>query len=78
MERIVRDGNRASEVIQRIRALAKKNPTLMVSLDINDVIREAILLVQREVSSRGASLERSWRPHCPRFLGMDSAAASGG
>src|SRR5271156_2686638 len=39
VERIVRDGNRASEVIQRIRALAKKNPTLMVSLDINDVIR---------------------------------------
>src|SRR5208282_2540336 len=50
VERIIRDGNRASEVIQRIRALAKKNPTLMVSLDINDVIREAILLVQREVS----------------------------
>jgi K+-sensing histidine kinase KdpD len=57
VERIVRDGNRASEVIQRIRALAKKTPPVMVSLDVNDVIREAILLLRREVSSRGASLK---------------------
>jgi C4-dicarboxylate-specific signal transduction histidine kinase len=69
VERIVRDGNRASEVIQRIRALAKKNPTLMVSLDINDVIREAILLVQREVSSRGASLRTELRSALPAVLG---------
>src|SRR5271156_319065 len=69
VERIVRDGNRASEVIQRIRALAKKNPTLMVSLDINDVIREAILLVQREVSSRGASLRTELASALPAILG---------
>jgi len=29
----------------------------MESLDINDVIREAILLVQREVFNHGASLD---------------------
>jgi C4-dicarboxylate-specific signal transduction histidine kinase len=69
VERIVRDGNRASEVIQRIRALAKKNPTLMVSLDINDVIREAILLVQREVSSRGASLRTELASALPAVVG---------
>ena len=69
VERIVRDGNRASEVIQRIRALAKKNPTLMVSLDINDVIRDAILLVQREVSSRGASLRTELASALPAILG---------
>jgi NO-binding membrane sensor protein with MHYT domain len=69
VERIVRDGNRASEVIQRIRALAKKNPTLMVSLDINDVIREAILLVQREVSSHGASLRTELASALPAVLG---------
>jgi len=47
VERIVRDGNRGSEVLRRIRALAKKTGPLMVSPDINQVIREAILLVQR-------------------------------
>jgi two-component system, LuxR family, sensor kinase FixL len=56
VERIVRDANRASEVIQRIRALAKRSEPQMISLDINDVIREAILLVQREVLSHGRSL----------------------
>jgi C4-dicarboxylate-specific signal transduction histidine kinase len=69
VERIVRDGNRASEVIQRIRALAKKNPTLMVSLDINEVIREAILLVQREVSSHGVSLRTQLASALPWILG---------
>jgi C4-dicarboxylate-specific signal transduction histidine kinase len=69
VERVVRDGNRASEVIQRIRTLAKKNPTLMVSLDINDVIREAILLVQREVSSRGALLRTELASALPAVLG---------
>jgi C4-dicarboxylate-specific signal transduction histidine kinase len=56
VERIVRDAHRASEVIQRIRALAKRSEPQMLSLDINDVIREAILLVQREVLSHGVSL----------------------
>ena len=69
VERIVRDANRASEVIQRIRALAKKNPTLMVSLDINEVIREAILLVRREVSSHGVSLRMELASALPAVLG---------
>jgi C4-dicarboxylate-specific signal transduction histidine kinase len=69
VERIARDGNRASAVIQRIRALAKKNPTLMVSLDINDVIREAVLLVQRDVSSHGASLRTELASALPAVLG---------
>jgi NO-binding membrane sensor protein with MHYT domain len=69
VERIVRDGNRANEVIQRIRALAKKNPTLMVSLDINEVIREAIVLVQREVSGHGASLRTELASALPAVLG---------
>src|SRR6202035_307094 len=56
VERIVRDANRASEVIQRIRALAKRSEPQMVSLDINDAVREATLLVQREVRSHGVSL----------------------
>jgi C4-dicarboxylate-specific signal transduction histidine kinase len=69
VERIVRDANRASEVIQRIRALAKRAEPQMVSLDINDVIREAILLVQREVVSHGVSLRTELSSALPRVLG---------
>src|SRR5229473_2455730 len=69
VERIVRDANRASEVIQRIRALAKRSEPQMVSLDINDVIREAILLVQREVLSHGVSLRTDLASGMPPVLG---------
>jgi len=69
VERIVRDAHRASEVIQRIRALAKRSEPQMVSLDINDVIREAILLVQREVHSNGVSLRTELSSALPHVLG---------
>jgi C4-dicarboxylate-specific signal transduction histidine kinase len=69
LERIIRDANRASEVIQRIRALAKRSEPQMVSLDINDVIREAILLVQREVLSHGVSLRTELASGLPPVLG---------
>jgi C4-dicarboxylate-specific signal transduction histidine kinase len=69
IERIVRDANRASEVIQRIRALAKRTEPQMVSLDINDVIREAVLLVQREVLSHRVSLRMELSAALPHVLG---------
>ena len=69
LERIVRDGNRASEVIQRIRALAKRTEPQMASLDINEVIREATLLVQREVLSQGVSLRTELASALPTVLG---------
>ncbi len=69
LERIVRDGNRASEVIQRIRALAKRTEPQMASLDINEVIREATLLVQREVLSHGVSLRTELASALPTVLG---------
>ncbi len=69
VERIVRDAHRASEVLQRIRALAKRSEPQMVSLDINDVIREATLLVQREVLSHGVSLRTELASALPPVLG---------
>ena len=69
VERIVRDSNRASEVIQRIRALVKKTDPQMVALDINDVIREAISLEQREMLSRRVSLRTELASALPPVLG---------
>ena len=69
VERIARDGNRASEVIQRIRALAKKTEPQMVALDINDVIREAISLEQREMLSQRVSLRTELASALPPVLG---------
>jgi C4-dicarboxylate-specific signal transduction histidine kinase len=69
LERVVRDGNRASEVIHRIRALAKRTEPQMVSLDINEVIREGIMLVQREVLSHEVLLRTELSPALPPVLG---------
>src|ERR1700694_4078135 len=40
LEWIIDDGNRASEVIRRVRALANKTSLEKVPLDVNDVVRE--------------------------------------
>ncbi len=50
VERIVRDGKRASEVIKRLRGLTSKTEPQMLPLDINDVIGEVVTLVQRELA----------------------------
>ncbi|SDN16311.1 PAS domain S-box protein [Afipia sp. GAS231] len=46
---IVDDGNRAGEVIQRVRALVSKTTDQMVPLDINEVVNEVIALLHREL-----------------------------
>ena len=55
-QRIVRDGNRASDVIARIRGFLKKGEPVTVKLGVNDVVREIIMLTQGEVLRRDASL----------------------
>jgi C4-dicarboxylate-specific signal transduction histidine kinase len=49
VERIVKDGNRASEVIGRVRALVKKSPPEKDWLNINDIIVEVIALTRNEM-----------------------------
>jgi PAS domain S-box-containing protein len=69
VEWIVEDGNRASEVIRHVRALAKKSGIERASLDINDVARDAMALVQRELSNRGVLLKLKLAPDLPRTFG---------
>ena len=49
LQRIVRDGARASEVIRSIRALAKKTDTKMAPLDLHEVLSESLTFVQHEL-----------------------------
>ena len=68
VEWIIEDGNRASEVIRRVRALAKKTDTQKVPLDVNDVVNEVIALVQRELLSHQVSLRMELAPALPMIL----------
>jgi PAS domain S-box-containing protein len=69
VEWVIDDGNRASEVIRRVRALANKTSIEKVPLDINDVVREVIALVQRELISHRVSLRTELAPVLPMILG---------
>jgi C4-dicarboxylate-specific signal transduction histidine kinase len=68
-EWVIDDGNRASEVIRRVRALAKKTDIEKVSLDLNNVVKEVITLVQRELSSHSVLLRKELAPTLPMILG---------
>jgi PAS domain S-box-containing protein len=69
MEWIIGDGNRASEVIRRVRALANKSDIEMIPLDVNDVVEEVITLLQRELFSHEVSLRTELAPALPAILG---------
>jgi PAS domain S-box-containing protein len=69
VEWIVEDGNRAGEVIRRVRALAKKTDIEKAPLDLNDVVRDVMTLVQRELSSHAVSLRLELAPNLPGIFG---------
>jgi C4-dicarboxylate-specific signal transduction histidine kinase len=54
--RIVRDGERAGDVLTRIRAFLKKSDTQKTRLNINHVIQEVVALTQDEATGRGVAL----------------------
>jgi PAS domain S-box-containing protein len=53
--RVIRDANRATNVVAGIRAFLKREESL-VPLSINDVIREVVALTQRELAAHRVSL----------------------
>jgi PAS domain S-box-containing protein len=69
VEWIIDDGNRASEVIRRVRALASKTSFEKMPLDVNDVVRETIPLVQRELITNQILLRMELAPALPMILG---------
>ncbi|MCP1924731.1 PAS domain S-box protein [Bradyrhizobium elkanii] len=69
VEWIIEDAIRASEVIRRIRALAKKGDIEMVPLNINELVKEVIALVTRELVSHRVTLRTELTAGLPTILG---------
>src|SRR6266404_319437 len=69
LESIVNDGNRAGEVIQRVRALVTKTAYQKVPLDINEVVNEVITLLHRELFGQRTSLRMELAPGLGLVLG---------
>jgi C4-dicarboxylate-specific signal transduction histidine kinase len=57
VEAIIRDGTRASSVLVRTRRLLRRGERLRERLDINDVVREVIALLDGELRRNGVNLQ---------------------
>jgi C4-dicarboxylate-specific signal transduction histidine kinase len=68
VRRMIRDGNRASEVIARIRTLMRKAEPQKVWLAINDVIGEVITLADSEVRRNRVLLKTDLAADLPPVL----------
>src|SRR5208282_3291819 len=67
--RIIRDGNRAGEVVSRMRALFKKARTTRERLDINEAIEEVVILTQSEVRRNKVALRMELAANLPPVMG---------
>ena len=67
--RIVNEGNRATDIIDRIRAFIKKAPARKDPLQINEAIREVIALTHGEVVKQGVSVRTQLAEGVPRIRG---------
>jgi signal transduction histidine kinase len=68
LKRIVNDGHRASEVIGSIRAMFKKDSQEKASLDVNQLIREVLVLVHAELQSQRVSVHTELMEDLPQVL----------
>jgi signal transduction histidine kinase len=60
--RVVRSAHRAGDIIKSVRALTRKSAPEMVPLDLNEVIREVIVLMGAEFRRHGVRVETSLQP----------------
>jgi PAS domain S-box-containing protein len=69
ISRIVAEGRRASEIVTRIRAFLKKKPAQQDILEIGEIIEEAALLVERELSKDDITLKLETKSGLPPVRG---------
>ena len=67
--RIVRDGNRASEVIGRVRAMVRRAPPEKRPLDVNTTVADVLALARHELDKHRVSVRASFDPSLPRVEG---------
>jgi C4-dicarboxylate-specific signal transduction histidine kinase len=68
VEWIVKDGNRAGEVIRRVRGLLKKADTEKVPLDVNELIEEVAALLRHELAVQQVGLRLELAPVLPPIV----------
>jgi len=67
--RIVKDGTRAAEIISRIRLLFKKGTPERELVDVNEVIREMLVLLRSETTRYWISVRAELAADLPQIMG---------
>jgi PAS domain S-box-containing protein len=67
--RTIRDGNRASDVITRLRTLYSKKEPTVESTDLNETAREVTALTSTEIQRNGVTLLQEYADDLPPALG---------
>jgi len=67
--RVIKDATRAAEIISRIRLLFKKGAPQQELVDVNEVIREMVVLLRNEASRYSISLRTELVADLPQVMG---------
>jgi PAS domain S-box-containing protein len=65
--RIVKDGNRATEIIDRLRSLYKRSPPQRELVDVNEIVREMLLLLRGEANRYSISMRTELTLDLPKI-----------
>ncbi|HEY4351838.1 MAG TPA: PAS domain-containing protein [Paraburkholderia sp.] len=66
VERMIKDAQRATDVVRQLRALARKDSTARKLDDVNRIIQETVLLAQPQLSKSRVVLKLELCPQLPR------------
>jgi C4-dicarboxylate-specific signal transduction histidine kinase len=66
---IISANRRASAVIDRLRALLRKQPSVRQPVNLNDVVRDVVDLAHSEIIARGVTVTSTLAPGTPSVLG---------
>jgi signal transduction histidine kinase len=69
LERIANDAERANQVINRVRALVRREPPRQEELDTNQIISEVIALTRDQMHSHGVALQTELAPDIKAVCG---------
>jgi signal transduction histidine kinase len=68
-KRIARDGRRTEEIVEKVRAIYRKDAGTRTPLDINELIAASLALIRAELQTRRVSVYMELRERLPRVKG---------
>ncbi len=66
--RVVEDGKRAADIIDRLRSLYKKSPPQRELVEVNDIVGEIVVLLRGEANRYAVSMRTDLAPDPPNIL----------